>query len=338
MELQSTLEDDPDPIVSQYNIYVKPRFRDGKKVYILQFPNRDSKQAYSVANSSLPLELRIKEKSGLLELDVPVDAFRNYDREKGIKWGEAVRKSDQLKGGDDGSLGLAGGFGIGGGQSTRPRSARQGTEDEGITQEALMRDFAASVAQGRVLRKQTLGGQTMPKDSTTPQYMIGAFRDRKLSPWIQEMLEARLTFGRCLVELHLTPVNQVVQLRPQFHHIDAQTELERRQSREPTAARGADPRAIHMTVKPTVEGEEETTDTMAIRIRAVQEESWQKFKCVDEDSIDAWELFNDSLFVEGKDALPNLVSPVTNSEYLNTISAPRAPAKLAKLEKLRKKA
>jgi hypothetical protein len=178
MDSQSTLEDDPDPIVSSYNIYVKPRFKDGKKIYILQFPNRDSKQSYSVANSSLPLELRMKEKSGLLEVDVPVDTFRNYDREKGVKWGEAVRKSDQLKGADGGSLGLAGGFGIGGGQSTRPRGAQQGTEDEGITQEALMRDFAASVAQGRVLRKQTLGGQAMPKDSTTPQYMIGAFQNR----------------------------------------------------------------------------------------------------------------------------------------------------------------
>lgn len=184
MDSQSTLDVDADPIVSSYNIYVKPRFKDGKKVYILQFPNRDSKQAYSAANSSLPLELRLKDKSGLAEIDVPVDTFRNYDREKGIKWGEAVQKSDQLKGADGGSLGLAGGFGIGGGQSARPRSARQGTEDEGITQEALMRDFAASVAQGRVLRKQTLGGQAMPKDSNTPQYMIGAFQNRTLSPFI----------------------------------------------------------------------------------------------------------------------------------------------------------
>ncbi len=187
MDSQSALEDDSDPIVSTYNIYVKPRFKDGKTVYILQFPNRDSKQAYSVAKSSLPLELRIKEKSGLLEMDVPVDAFRNYDREKGVKWGEAVMKSDQLKGGGEGgSLGLAGGFGIGGGQSARPRSARQGTEDEGITQDALMRDFASSVAQGRVLKKQTLGGQAMPKDSTTPHYMIGAFQNRALSPRIKQ--------------------------------------------------------------------------------------------------------------------------------------------------------
>jgi hypothetical protein len=194
MDSQGTLEDDPDPIVSEYSIYVKPRFKDGKKVYILQFPNRDSKQTYSAANSSLPLELRIKEKSGLLEIDVPIDTFRNYDREKGIKWGEAVRKSDQLKGSEGGSLGIAGGFGIGGGQSARPRSARQGTEDEGVTQEALMRDFATSVAQGRVLRKQTLGGQTMAKDNTTPQYMIGAFKNRTYYLY-EETLESWVNRG-----------------------------------------------------------------------------------------------------------------------------------------------
>lgn len=144
--------------------------------------------------------------------------------------------------------------------------------------------------------------------------------------------------GRCTDELHLTPVDQVVQLRPQFHHIDAQTELERRQSREPIVARSADPRAIHMTVKPTIDGEEETTDTMAERIRAVQEEPWRKLKFVDEDSIEAWELFNDSLFVENTEIIPQLVSSMTGSEYLDTISAPRAPAKLARLSKLRNKA
>ena len=125
-------------------------------------------------------------------------------------------------------------------------------------------------------------------------------------------------------------------MHPQFHHIDAQTELERGKTRDP-AARGGEPRSIHMTVKPTGDGEEETTDTMAERIRAVQEESWQKLKYVDEDSMEAWEAFNESLFVEDVDAVPKLVSSMAPSIYLDTISAPRAPAKLAKLSKMRKK-
>ena len=171
-----------DEIVASYNVYIKPHLKDGKKVYILQFPNRDAEQGYSAANSSMPLEIRMKEKSGLLEVDVPIDVFRNYDPEKGIRWGEAVRKSDYNKGSDGGSHGLAGGFGIGGGQSARPRGRGIAHDDreEMITQDELLQDFESIVSDGRVLKKQTLGGQAIPKDSTTPQYMIGAFRNRKL--------------------------------------------------------------------------------------------------------------------------------------------------------------
>jgi hypothetical protein len=93
-----------------------------------------------------------------------------------------------------------------------------------------------------------------------------------------------------------------------------------------------------MTVKPTVDGEEEATDTMPERIRAVQEEPWRKFSYVDEDSMEAWDVFNDSLFVNDQaEEVAKLVTSKTPSAYLDTISAPRAPAKLAKLSKLRKK-
>lgn len=126
-------------------------------------------------------------------------------------------------------------------------------------------------------------------------------------------------------------------MRPQYHHIDAQAELERGKSRDAATGRATEPRAIHMTVKPTVDGQEETTDTMSERIRAVQEEPWQKLKYVDEDSAAAWEVYNDSLFVEDLHAVPNLASSMSPSVFLNSISAPRAPAKLAKLSKLRKK-
>jgi DNA-directed RNA polymerase III subunit RPC5 len=93
-----------------------------------------------------------------------------------------------------------------------------------------------------------------------------------------------------------------------------------------------------MTVKPTADGEEEATDTMPERIRAVQEEPWRKLKYVDEDNEEAWDVYNDSLFVDELETVPNLLSSKMPPEYLDTISASRAPAKLAKLNKLRKKA
>jgi DNA-directed RNA polymerase-3 subunit RPC5 len=181
--MASTAEpvDDSDPIKASYDVYIKPHLQDGPKLYILQFPNRASEQDYSAANSSLPSELRLKPKSGLVELDVPVDAWRNYDREKGAKWGEAMRRGNQGRGangtGAGGtSYGLPGGFGIGGAQPTRARMNRQDEIDEEVLQEQIMRDYAGAVTNQRVLIKQTLGGQTVPKENTTPQYMIGVFR------------------------------------------------------------------------------------------------------------------------------------------------------------------
>lgn len=174
------VSDDADPIVASYDVFIKPQLKDSKKVYILQFPNRDLKQDYNTANSSLPVEFRIKDKARLVELDVPIDTHRNYDREKGVKWGEAVHRSDQSKGGEGGSHGLAGGFGIGAAaHGARPRAGVSNHEEEEVMQELLMRDFGRSVAEGKVLAKQTLGGQAIPKDSTTPQYMIGVFRNGK---------------------------------------------------------------------------------------------------------------------------------------------------------------
>jgi DNA-directed RNA polymerase-3 subunit RPC5 len=181
MDERMDVDSEDDEIVASYDIFVKPQLENGKKIYILQFPNRDARQGYSAASSSMPLAVRMKPKSGLMELDVPIETFRNYDREKGIKWGEAVRKSDKSKGNDGGSLGLAGGFGIGAGQPRmRGKAAKDDDFEDMMTQDELLREFERSVGEGRVLGKQTLGGQSIPKDKTTPQYMIGTFRGGKL--------------------------------------------------------------------------------------------------------------------------------------------------------------
>lgn len=161
--------DDPDPIRASYDVYIKPSFKDGRQLYILQFPNRESYKPYNSLNHTLPSELRMKPKTGLLELDVPIDAWQNYDRDKGFKWGDALKKSNTGNNGN-GSHGLPGGFGIGG---TGPR-ARAGDEED--LQEMVIRDFAAAVTNQRVLTKQTLGGMTVPKEESSPQYMVGAFK------------------------------------------------------------------------------------------------------------------------------------------------------------------
>ena len=148
MNPSSDIADDPDPVRASYDIYIKPESNDGSSLYILQFPNRASTNTYSASTSSLPSELRLKQKTGLLELDVPVDPWRNYDREKGARWGEAMGKTS---GGKGGSYGLPNGFGIGAPQGPRNRAARETEVVEEISQEQIMRDFNQAVTYQRVL-------------------------------------------------------------------------------------------------------------------------------------------------------------------------------------------
>lgn len=138
-------------------------------------------------------------------------------------------------------------------------------------------------------------------------------------------------------------------MRPQFHHIDAHSEQERAgRARDPAmAVRAQEARAIHMTVKSNVDGEEETTDTMAERIAAAQAEAWKTQKYVDEDSADAWDAFHRHLFVGARAGLensedllaimPHLKSALDDAEYLDFISAPSNPAKLSRSKKVRRK-
>jgi DNA-directed RNA polymerase III subunit RPC5 len=168
-----------DPVVASYDVFLKPRLEDGKKLYVFQFPNREVGQPYSAANNNMPLEIRIKEISGLTEVDVPINTGRDYDREKGAKWGDAIQKSNPYKGSRGLSVGLAAGFGVGSTQPARLRGPRRDQGQEEITQEDIMRDWAASVAQDKVLTKQTLGGQILPKDNTKPRYLLGAFRESR---------------------------------------------------------------------------------------------------------------------------------------------------------------
>ena len=77
-------------------------------VLLLRFPNRDRNQPYNEASGMKPLDIRFKPKCGLLQIDVPLDVDRNFNREKGVEYGEAMKNSKLLQRGGD--YGLAGGF------------------------------------------------------------------------------------------------------------------------------------------------------------------------------------------------------------------------------------
>ena len=132
-------------------------------------------------------------------------------------------------------------------------------------------------------------------------------------------------------------MDHITQLRPQFHHIDAFAEQDRI-GKAPAQARIPEARAVQMIIKNPVDGEEETTDSMAERIAATQAESWRRHKWIDENSPEAWEAYQKNLLVgEGKHdpeelkrRMVSLSSAWTPDEFLDVISAPRDAAKLSR--------
>jgi DNA-directed RNA polymerase-3 subunit RPC5 len=171
-EAKSTAKKDELDPIAEFPVFIKPHLDGDKQIFILQFPNRDRSKPYDAKHGCAPIELRVKPKAGMVELDVPLDVHRNYDRTKGIKWGEAMKKSTTAKGG--GSHGLPGGFGIGG-APTVGRGRGRGEVEEEENQDRLLENYDKAVEDGHVLKKQTLGGQFVAKNSTSPIYMVGTF-------------------------------------------------------------------------------------------------------------------------------------------------------------------
>lgn len=135
-------------------------------------------------------------------------------------------------------------------------------------------------------------------------------------------------------------------MRPQFHHIDALAEQKKSSlPQAPVATGTAGARAITMTVKSTVDGEESTTDTMAKRISNTQKEPWIQHRYTDEEVEEAWGVFEDNFYAGPKEDLsheellkdlPKLQSSLDNGEYLDVISAPTDESRLSRSKKFKK--
>ncbi|KAL7792018.1 Sin-like protein conserved region domain-containing protein [Trichoderma ceciliae] len=312
-------DDEDDPVTASYQVFLNPALPLGRRLLVLQHPNRTDSTPRPP-----PTELRLKEHSGMVEVDMPMDNTTAYDREKGLRWGRALQNSMAVKNG--GSHGLAGGFGVGAVQQRAPRKKADGDDDDNL-------DWNDAVRQGKVLSTQTLGGQYPDADEV--QYMVGVFQGK---------------------DLHLTPVSNLIHLRPQLHHLDATTQQERQSSsaasKEGAAPSSSSARAIHMTIKTTGEGADGiSTETMADRLRSVQTEPWRKMRYTDENEETAWEVYNDSLFLRPKadpltgeqaaaaadtereleELVPTLGNKWSDNQFLESISGIKKPDPIPEL-------
>jgi DNA-directed RNA polymerase-3 subunit RPC5 len=174
-------DDESDPIIASSPVFTNPPPATTRKLLILQYPNKQGPTRVPYSTLS---EVRIKPGSGMIEVDVPLShSDTTYDRDKGMKWGQALQRSMNQKNG--GSHGLAGGFGVG---VPAARAGRRREEDRDVY------DWTEAVRRDQVLRTQTLGGQyqgTNTEGDNECRWMVGVFKDGEYS--LQVAMFGRVT-------------------------------------------------------------------------------------------------------------------------------------------------
>ena len=158
----------------KYRIHNNPPSR---RVLLLQFPDRDPRKLYSSESRQKPLEVRVKPRNGIVEVDIPLHVTHEYDKEKGIEFGSGLRRS-QISA-NNGAYGLAGGLGVG---SKGPSAKDEEAMTHGASRMELLENFDASLDQGFVMDRLTLGGRIIPFEDGDPIYMIATFAGSEFKP------------------------------------------------------------------------------------------------------------------------------------------------------------
>lgn len=167
----ATSKDDDDPVVASYSVFLKPSLPEHRNLVVFQYVTKTAQDPSQVRMPRVA-ELRVKPSTGMYEVDVPIDTMEAYDRNKGMAWGAAMKKSMETKKG--GSLGLAGGFNIA--ATPSPAAGRGGRRGAGASNEddGVPLSWAEAVRQDKVLRVQTFGGGRSAEQHT--REMVGVFQ------------------------------------------------------------------------------------------------------------------------------------------------------------------
>lgn len=173
--------EEDDPIVATYNVFIKPPLPEDRKLVVLRYVTKTAQDPSSIKPPRIN-SFRVKPETGIYEVDIPLETGDGYNKGKGIAWGVALAKSMESKKG--GSLGLAGGFNIGGqGGSARggPGAGgagggrRGGNTGGGDDDEAQNMSWPEAVAQGKAIIDQKLTGSRSAGEDYV-KHMVGVFQ------------------------------------------------------------------------------------------------------------------------------------------------------------------
>lgn len=294
--LSDTSDSDLDPVIKTYDIYFTTALTP--HLHLFQYPVRSSSLPYSHMTGDSPTNARMKPQSGVVELDIPINTRRNYDQEKGRRWGEALRKARLEREARISGSSSTSRVGVGGKRRKIASYNNDYDDDEEEEEEDIIHvSFEEAKRNGRVLMHQTLAAKLQP-DNT--RYMVGVFRNS---------------------QLHLTPINGTLQLRPQFSHIHTANNLEKELQKSlridsQNSSENLNPpapaaRSLQATVKRSTEEGLGAGEGALKVLRKEEGEEWVPLRWVDQDEEAAWEVF-DGMFLPGTTSSPPHVEPQKN--------------------------
>jgi DNA-directed RNA polymerase-3 subunit RPC5 len=192
-----------DPVVQEFPIFVSHGL-DGK-INLFQYPTRTANRSHASTGGPGVVSSRLKQNSAIVEVDIPLDTAKFYDKDKAEKW--------------------------------------------------------------RGVNKQSFGGVLKQSNG---RYMIGVFKNG---------------------ELHVSPVESVVQLRPQFKyfskHVSEEKEATRLLNSDLTRPREA--KSIQVSARSTGELAPKYSGALSA-YKASEEEEQVPLDWFDRDSDEAWEV------------------------------------------------
>lgn len=275
----------------------------------------------------------MKPKTNFMELDIATNVASNFDKSKGMLWGSAMKTANES---GAAGFGMASGFGKGnrGNELFNPEKRGKKAREPGQAPGGRTRSerFDDANEAGKVLSKQTLGGQIVLPAEGKPMYMLGTFRQSMFITHLQHFPRGLGLLILMIEELHLTQVTGVCQMRPQFHHIDARSQIvkaaqlhkERKAAGE--TPRQAEARVVGQSARATgPDGEEMNISGTSKFLTDAAEEPWTTLTFHDEDQEESYGIYAEKLFIakDKLETLPKLEAGMGNEVFLDAISSPR---------------
>ena len=246
-----------------------------------------------------------------MEVDVPIKKellnSKNTDRIKAIQMGEALRKTKDL---GQTAYGAAVGFERKLPKSTKRRGAVKDDEDGEAEAEAaapveddnidhFLSNFDDSTDKGHVLSTTTWSGRFLIQGDNEEGYMIGCRRGNGI---------------------HFTPLEAIIQLRPDIPHMDALSHVEANKAYRPSTE-----------PKSSMVDDVQPEDDIADILRGPAKEPWEKFSWNSVDSDKAWASYGERMFLaDDKRVMVNFESVKSYSQRI----LPRAIPKARKVQKV----